>query len=237
VAASPLNVLLHKADYILYFSERVLPGLRLHGKILEIGSGPCWLSALLKLKFPDTYLVATDVSRSALAMGIRIDQFLRSKIDCFAACKIERLPFEDGFFDYVVGSAVLHQTDLHEAAKEIFRVLDGNGSYIGIAELAIPRVLGTLWGSRLGFQGKTARKTGVTYRNYSLKSWMMHFKDAGFKEILLKTDRDPAYKHRHWSINLYYSMLRHLPESLVRHCLAFSLDIRASKAERIRVRD
>ncbi len=229
VAASPLNVLLHKADYVLYFSERILPDLRLHGKILEIGSGPCWLSALLKLKSPDAYVVATDISRSALAMGIRIDQFLRSKIDCFAACKIERLPFEDGFFDYVVGSAVLHQTNLHEAAREIFRVLDKGGSYIGMAELAIPRGLGALWSSRFGYQGKTARKTGVTYRNYSLKSWMRHFRDAGFKEVLLETDRDPAYKHRHWSINLYYSMLRRLPEPLVRRCFAFSLDIRANK--------
>jgi hypothetical protein len=77
--------LIVKKDSILHFMEEVLPKLKLSGKILEIGSGSCWLSSLIKLTFPDTYIVASDVSFSALEKGSKVSALLGSR-DRFLCC-------------------------------------------------------------------------------------------------------------------------------------------------------
>jgi SAM-dependent methyltransferase len=229
VAVPPLRALLHKADSICYFEDQVMPGLRLNGNILEIGSGSCWLSSLLKLSFPKAYVVATDVSHSALRKGIQISNFLGSRIDCFASCRAEQLPFEDRIFDYVIGSAMLVSTELAKATEEVFRVLKNKGSYIGIGELAIPHLLGTLWGSQFGSAGRAERKHKVRYANYSLNDWKFFFRNAGFKEVSFKDDRDPNYKRHSFFSSFYYTILAPFPEPFFKRCFAYSLDISARK--------
>ena len=228
--ANSLSVLLRKADDILYFCDQILPNLSLQGKILEIGSGIGWLSSLLKLNFPETYIVTTDVSHSALQIGNQVMQLLGSKVDLSICTKIEQLPFEDNFFDYVVGAAVLHQTEPPEVAtKEIFRVLKNDGTYIGIRELAIPRLMGAIWGSSLGVVGRIQKNAGIKYGNYNLSKWKSYFENAGFSDVDLTIDKNPNYKHYRWDINLYYRFLAVLPEDFVRRFFASSLDIRAKK--------
>lgn len=231
VNAHPLLSLVHKGDVLLQFCEQVLPKLKLQGRVLEIGSGACWLSALIKLKFPEIYVVATDVSHGALLKGIQVSEFLHSGIDQFITCKAERLPFENGFFDYVIGSAVLHHTIPETAIPEIFRVLKNRGRYIGIWELAIPRILGTLWGSRFGLAGRAEKEIGGKEGNYSLGQWKKFFKDASFKEVIFSLERDPNYKHYHWFIHLYYKVIASLPEPFVRRCLASNMTVTARKEE------
>jgi SAM-dependent methyltransferase len=228
VKSHPLLALVVKRDNILYFYEQILPCLRLQGKVLEIGSGSCWLSALIKLVFPEVYVVASDVAPSALMKGMQVSKFLGSKIDYFVACKVEQLPFENDFFDYVIGSAILHHTSPQQAIRQIFRVLKNHGTYIGIGELIIPKPLGLLWG-RFGLAGRREKELGVKEGNYSFNQWKRFFNEAGFKEVTFNLERDPQYKQYHWFINLYYKMVSRLPESLVRHCLACSIGIIAKK--------
>ena len=47
----------------------------------------------------------------------------------------ENLTFEENFFDLIMGSAVLHHTDLNPAIKNIFRVLKPGGKAIFIEPL------------------------------------------------------------------------------------------------------
>jgi ubiquinone/menaquinone biosynthesis C-methylase UbiE/uncharacterized protein YbaR (Trm112 family) len=228
-AANPLNILLKRADAILHFNEQILPKLNLNGNILEIGSGHCWLSSLIKLNFPKVNMVSTDISFNALLIGKQVSSFLNSQIDCFATCKIEKIPFENQYFDYVMGSAVLQQTQPKMSIKEIYRVLKGGGVYIGIWELSSPRVLGGLWGSRFGLQGKTARHDKVKYRNYTVKEWEDYFLDAGFKKVTVEIDIDARYKKNHWFINFYYNQLKHVPKKIVKKCFPYSINIYAEK--------
>jgi ubiquinone/menaquinone biosynthesis C-methylase UbiE len=228
IRSHPLLALVVKRDNILYFYEQVLPSLRLHGKVLEIGSGSCWLSALIKLMFPELCVIASDVAPSALMKGMQVSQLLGSKIDYFVACKVEQLPFEDEFFDYVIGSAILHHTSPQQAIREIFRVLKNRGTYIGIGELIIPKPLSLLW-SRFGLAGRREKELGVKEGNYSLNQWKKFFNEAGFKEVTFDLERDPQYKQYHWFINLYYKMISRLPESLVKRFLACSVRIIAKK--------
>lgn len=231
VKAYPLLSLVHKGDVLLQFYEQVLRKLKLRGKVLEIGSGTGWLSSLIKLAFPEICVVATDVSHSALLKGMQVSGFLHAGIDRFVTCKVEQLPFENGFFDYVIGSAVLHHTNPERAMPEIFRVLKNGGSYIGVWELAIPRTLGILWGSRFGLAGRTEKEMGVKEGNYSLGQWKKFFEDAGFAEVTFSLERDPKYKHYHWFINLYYKAIAPLPEPFVRRCLACNMEVTAKKKE------
>lgn len=234
VKAHPLLALLVKSDLMLYFYEQILPKLRLQGKVLEIGSGSCWLSSLIKLVFPETYVIATDVAPSALLKGAQISEFLNSRIDYFIACKVEHLPFENDFFDYVIGSAILHHTCPQEAIHQIFRVLKNHGTYIGIGELAIPRMLSLLWGSRFGLAGRREKELGVKEGNYSFNQWKRFFDETGFEKVRFSLERNPQYKHYHWFISFYYKVVSRLPELLVRRCLACSIMIIAKKESALR---
>ena len=90
----PLLELLHKKDLILHFFEQILPKFEFRGAILEIGSGDCWSSSLIKLMFPKTFVVASDVSHTALFKGTQVAEFLNSRIDRFIVCKTEQFPRE-----------------------------------------------------------------------------------------------------------------------------------------------
>jgi ubiquinone/menaquinone biosynthesis C-methylase UbiE len=174
-------------------------------------------------------MVSTDISYNALLIGEKISQFLNTKIDCYATSKIEKIPFENQYFDYVIGSAVLQQTKPEESVKEIFRVLKEGGKYVGIWELSSPHVLGAIWGSRFGLQGKTARHDKVTYRDYTVKEWEQHFKNAGFQKVTIEMDIDPCYKKNHWFICFYYNQLKHIPKKIVKNYLPYSINIYAEK--------
>jgi ubiquinone/menaquinone biosynthesis C-methylase UbiE len=227
--SKPLTILLRRADAILHFNEQILPKLNLKGNILEIGSGYCWISSLIKLNFPKVNMVSTDISYNALLVGEKISQFLNTKIDCYATSKVEKIPFENQYFDCVIGSAVLQQTKPEESIKEIFRVLKEGGKYVGIWELSSPRVLGAIWGSRWGLQGKTARHDKVTYRNYTVKEWEQHFQKAGFKKVTIEMDIDPRYKKNHWFIGFYYNQLNRISKKIVKDYLPYSINIYAEK--------
>ena len=52
----------------------------------------------------------------------------------------EGLPFEDGAFDVVFARAVLHHTrDLNDACREMYRVLNPGGLFLGVREHVISR--------------------------------------------------------------------------------------------------
>lgn len=67
--------LLHKKDRILYFYEKILPKVDFKGRILEVGAGTSWASALIKRKDPNNLVVATDISPCALEKGLSVTDY------------------------------------------------------------------------------------------------------------------------------------------------------------------
>ena len=65
--------------------------------------------------------------------------------------------------------------------------------------------------------------------NYIFNKSKRFFDEAGFEEVKFSLERDPQYKHYHWFISFYYKVVSHLPELLVRRCLASSIMIIAKK--------
>jgi SAM-dependent methyltransferase len=228
--AHPILTLQMKRDEIAFFFERILPNLKLKGKILEIGSGACWLSSLIKIEMPEAYVVASDVSPSALCKGEAINRFMNSRIDTFVACKIESLPFEDGFFDYVIGSAVLHHTQPQKALSQIIRVLKQGGEFVGTGETAIPRALHSLWASRFSPAGSRERELGVKEGGYSFGQWKRFFYGAGFPYVRFTPRMYPRYKQGNRLINAFYQITSRMPQALVLNCLPCVAVIFAAKS-------
>lgn len=213
---APLSLTLKiKEPEIDFFREEIMPKMRLRGRILEIGSGACWLSSLVKLASPENFVVASDVSPSALCKGRKLSKSLNAKIDAFVTCKVESLPFESGFFDCVIGSAVLHHTRPYEALAQIHRVLRKNGELLGTGETIVPREFDTIWKSRVGFAGKRERKLRVREGAYSLDQWKRFFIEAGFDSIRFGSRMSPKYKRGRGLTSAYFSIVSRLPDSFV----------------------
>lgn len=227
--SDPRLTLTAKKIEMTFFRERILPNVDLKGKILEIGSGACWLSSLVKLASPEAFIVASDVSTSALRKGERVSQLLKTRIDAYVTCKIESLPFEDGLFDWVIGSAVLHHTEPREALIQVFRVLSNRGRFIGTGETIIPRRLSPLWSSRLGFAGRREKQLGVKEGSFSYAQWKSFFDQAGFHTANFSLRMDPQYKQGGGLVNFYYQIVSRIPQVFVLTSLACVAVVVANK--------
>lgn len=97
------------------------------GKILDVGCGNC--RNLIPFKNSECYGI--DFSEKMLEQAKRFSKKHDFKVKLKHA-SIEKLPFKDDFFDYILGIAVLHHLKNPEPTiKEIYRVLKPNGeSYI-----------------------------------------------------------------------------------------------------------
>ncbi|MCX5998401.1 MAG: methyltransferase domain-containing protein [Chloroflexi bacterium] len=204
--------LVHKRDDIFYFLDRIAPHMSLCGKVLEIGAGSCWAGGLMKGRFPDAYVVCSDVSPAALRKGRQVCGILGSMPDAFVACDAEKLPFMAGSFDVVFGNACLHHLSaVSGGVRSIGRVLKPGGMYYGSGELASGRLLGAIWTSRLGFAGKREKAEGVNERVYGVGEWREAFRRNGFTDIYIGVEKDWQYRLYHWFPPVYYLIVGRLP--------------------------
>ncbi|MBI4709154.1 MAG: methyltransferase domain-containing protein [Candidatus Portnoybacteria bacterium] len=94
-------------------------------KVLEIGCGTGLFTAeIAKTK---NEIWAIDISEDLLDLAKK--RIVQDKVifKIADACKTD---FEDGFFDFVVGSSVLHHLDVEAAIKEFFRLLKPSGKFM-----------------------------------------------------------------------------------------------------------
>jgi ubiquinone/menaquinone biosynthesis C-methylase UbiE len=154
-------------------------GVKFRGRILEIGAGGAWFSAVLS-RLPNVVeLVVTDFSPKLLKeQAPRIFKLLDAK-----TAKITRTPgdfhqldFPDDHFDFVVCAAVLHHaTNMVQLLREVKRVLKPGGQFVAIHEPVWPVMKPT---SRAKLRARLAA-AGVVDPFYTLADYKEFFVQAG----------------------------------------------------------
>ena len=96
-----------------------------HGKVLDVGCGAGSVAKAVKQARPDLEVVGCDVSKAALAIATASPQGVE-----FRAAQAERLPFEDGEFDFVwIFDVLEHVEDPDGSLAEIRRILRPGGAF------------------------------------------------------------------------------------------------------------
>jgi len=164
-------------------------------RTLEIGSGTCQGSYIIKMKSPEhSVVVATDISAHALRAGKKLEKVFGFALDGYICCDCTKLPFHDETFSFVFGSAVLHHLKTPaDACSEIKRVLFRNGKYIGI-EGVVSRKLRPFVRVVTGAQYRTVSE-GVREDMYDSESWRDVFAKAGMRAIVEPLILPAAYKN------------------------------------------
>ena len=222
--------LLHKKDRVLYFYESVLPRMDFQGKVLEIGAGTCWASALIKKKYPADFVVASDISTYALEKGLSVARVLESSIDYRIACDAERLPFSDEYFDVVLSNATIHHfSSPQKGVCEMWRVLKRGGKCYALGEVASGAPFKSILTSRLGSFGKRSCSLGIEERVYSLREWNQFFTQGGFEVVAISFDKTWRYKLYDWFAPLYYRFLSSVPNVFIGNFLPCNVDFVVAK--------
>lgn len=169
-----------KLEYLPYLRKR---GIKISGKVLEVGAGICWLSSELS-KIEDVNEVhALEFSEYLLkdiAPGIMNKLNAQESKIVRVQGDFNAMPFGNNSFDFVfIDAALHHATDLKHLLSEIKRVLKPNGMLIAIREPVLPT-----WRPwcRDSF-GKHDKSNGITENIYSLSEWSDYFQAAGIKFI------------------------------------------------------
>jgi SAM-dependent methyltransferase len=155
-------------------------GVEFRGRILELGAGAAWFTAELS-KLPKVVeVIATDFARDpAQEQAPQVFKALRAQ-----EAKIIRrsasahgLNFRDGFFDFVVCNAVLHEAmNLLQLLREVHRVLKPGGQLVAVREPVKPFVRWRV--GRGGGAGRASRRLQSPL--YSRADYQDVFERAGF---------------------------------------------------------
>ena len=104
-------------------------------KVLDFGCGNGWVGVRLA-RAGAKKVWGIDISGELIKKGKKWikDEGLSSKVDLKKMAG-ENLTFSDNFFDLILGSAILHHTQLDLALKNIYRVLKPGGRAIFVEPL------------------------------------------------------------------------------------------------------
>jgi SAM-dependent methyltransferase len=156
------------------------------GRVLEVGAGAGWLSALLS-KCPGVVeVVATDFSprlvnqvMPVVALALDADQTKLTR----QVADFHQLPFDEQSFDWVFADSALHHaTDVTRLLIELRRVLKPDGRLVAIREPVRPRL--ARWQLRSRQDTVDHLETfGVPEPLFSRAQWERFFADAGFRLV------------------------------------------------------
>jgi SAM-dependent methyltransferase len=105
-----------------------------YGNVLELGCGTGFFLLNLKLAGVVEHGHVTDLSPGMVDVAQRNASRLGFEVDGRVA-DAERIPYDDGTFDLVVGHAVLHHIpDVEQSLREVLRVLKPGGRFVFAGE-------------------------------------------------------------------------------------------------------
>lgn len=142
----PFSHVIAKAGFIGAF-RRLLPLFELSDaeRVLELGGGRGWASALLKRDHPACYVVASDVSPVPVSHLREYERLLEVEVDDRWAFAASAMPFADEQFDVVFTFAAFHHMIIggryEETLREVSRVLRPGGRALLLYEPGTPRYL------------------------------------------------------------------------------------------------
>lgn len=199
-----------KSDSIKIF-EQLIPYLELSGteKILEMGAGQGWASVLLKSKYPNSYVVASDLVPAALYFCTNYEKLLNSYVDEKWAFNCRDIPFEDNRFDRIFTIAAFHHfgenNDYSKVIKEMVRILKPQGKIVLLYEPSSPNYLYDLAYKRVN---KRNALDGVDEDVLILSKIQASVKEVNCK---IRVDFFPEFAHRDsFGSTLYYYFLSKL---------------------------
>jgi ubiquinone/menaquinone biosynthesis C-methylase UbiE len=169
--------------------------LEFRGRILEIGAGGAWLSAELS-KLPKVVEVITTDFSPRLLKEQAPKVFVLRKAN---TSKITRMPgdfhkldFPNNHFDFVVCSAVLHDSaNIVQVLREVKRLLKPGGQFVAIREPVWPLVKIK---SRAKMMAKLV-KTGVNDRYYTLADYKEFFRQAALPLEVKRVNISSGFKY------------------------------------------
>jgi len=212
------RALIHKGNDIIFFHHEIIPKYSFHGKVLEIGAGICWASALIKSHF-NCEIYASDVSINALTKGIEVSRLMGTNIDYFVALDCENIPFADNFFDCILGIAILHHlSDPMRALKEIRRVLKPGAFYLGIGEEMADSFLKPVY-RRICKVEERARELGIIEATYSYSEWNKMLESTQFRSYHISLYKDDKYRFS-FLRKAYYKIAKHIPDIFLKNVLS-----------------
>ena len=100
------------------------------GRILDVGTGPGYLPLAIAKRNPDVEVTGIDLSRGMIDIARKNAEAagVSGRVK-FETANASKLPFADGYFDFVVSTMSLHHwSDPAACFQEIYRVLKDNAT-------------------------------------------------------------------------------------------------------------
>lgn len=197
--------ILFKSNFIKIF-RRLIPKFELSGKeiILEMGASHGWASVLLKNKYPDCYLVASDLVPDNLQHIFRYEKLLNTNIDEKWAFNCRDIPFKEKTFDRIFTFAAFHHFgeygNYSKSLEQMIKILKPEGKILLLYEPSSPQYLYKLALKRVS---KRKEIDNVDEDILVLANIEKIVKKLGCE---FKAELFPFYKHRKSivSTNYYY---------------------------------
>jgi len=144
--------------------------------ILDVGCGTGQTVAYLARKF-GAHVTGIDINSIMVEKAKKRMKEKRIQANVIQ-CTVEKLPFLDNQFDFVISESVLSFVDTSSALNEIYRVLKRGGRLIAI-ELTMKHPLSE--------KEEDAIKQFYGFNSLTLKKdWEVRLKQAGFDHIRIK---------------------------------------------------
>ena len=110
--------------------------------ILELGGGEGWASCVVKRRYPESNVSATDISESAISGIVRWERIFESRVDSRFSCKSYEVPLPDSSVDLIFTFQAAHHFCLQiETLKEVARILKPHGTCIYLHEPSCRRYI------------------------------------------------------------------------------------------------